>query len=115
MTFIGPLEDRIAIRELYDTYADAATRRDEAAWFSCWAEEAIWCIGLGEFRGRDAIVTQGILMMKSIHGLKGADTCLFLNFPGSIELTGPLGNGHAYTFELIVDEIGRTSRLNRYI
>lgn len=50
-------------------------------------------------------------MMKSIHGLKGADTCLFLNFPGSIELTGALGNGHAYTFELIVDEIGRTSRL----
>ena len=39
MAFTGPLEDRIAIRELLETYADAVCRVDAEAWGSTWAED----------------------------------------------------------------------------
>ena len=32
MPFTGPAEDRLAIRELLETYADAVTRCDAEAW-----------------------------------------------------------------------------------
>ena len=38
MPFSGPVEDRLAIRELLETYADAVTRQDAEAWGSTWAE-----------------------------------------------------------------------------
>ena len=34
MGFTGPMEDRLAIRELYDAYADGANRMDRAAWLA---------------------------------------------------------------------------------
>ena len=42
MPFTGPLEDRIAIREMYDSYADGANRMDRAMWLSVWANDAVW-------------------------------------------------------------------------
>lgn len=42
MPFTGPLEDRIAIREMYDSYADGANRMDREAWLSVWADDAVW-------------------------------------------------------------------------
>lgn len=42
MAFSGPLEDRVAIRELIDAYADATMLRDEEAWAALWAEDACW-------------------------------------------------------------------------
>ena len=41
MAFSGPLEDRIAIRELLETYANAACRVDAEAWGSTWAEDGL--------------------------------------------------------------------------
>lgn len=35
----GPTEDRLAIREVIENYADAVTRRDGDAWAACWAED----------------------------------------------------------------------------
>ncbi len=34
MAFTGPFEDRLAIRELYGRYADAACSGDGQAWFA---------------------------------------------------------------------------------
>lgn len=42
MAFIGPAQDRMVIRELYDSYADAVIRMDRAAWLECWREDAVW-------------------------------------------------------------------------
>lgn len=41
MTFTGPFEDRLALRELLETYADAVTQRDADTWGAIWAEDAI--------------------------------------------------------------------------
>jgi len=48
MSFSGPAEDRLAIRELIEAYADAVTRNDATAWIATWAEDSIW--SLPEFR-----------------------------------------------------------------
>lgn len=55
----GPLEDRIAIRELVESYNDAVMRFDAADWGSNWAEDGVWSLpGRGEVSGREAIVQQ---------------------------------------------------------
>ncbi len=55
MTFTGPLEDRIAIRELYDAYADGANRMDRVAWLAPWTEDAVWKTHYFEEAGLAAI------------------------------------------------------------
>jgi hypothetical protein len=42
MAFTGPLEDRIAIRELLETYADAVCHVDAEGWGATWAEDGTW-------------------------------------------------------------------------
>ncbi len=52
----GPLEDRLAIRELVESYNDAVMRFDGDAWKSNWTEDATWVLaGMGEFTGIDSI------------------------------------------------------------
>ncbi|MCJ2178251.1 nuclear transport factor 2 family protein [Novosphingobium album (ex Hu et al. 2023)] len=40
MAFTGPQSDRLAIRELYEGYADGAARIDRDAWLAAYAEDA---------------------------------------------------------------------------
>ena len=50
----GPVEDRLAIRELVESYNDAVMRFDGDAWKENWREDAIWSLpGAGEIAGRD--------------------------------------------------------------
>ena len=55
MPFTGPIEERNAIRELYDLYADGANRGDRAAWLGCYAEDAVWKTHYFELTGREAM------------------------------------------------------------
>ncbi|MFD2134425.1 nuclear transport factor 2 family protein [Novosphingobium resinovorum] len=55
MQFTGPAEDRAAIRELMETYADAASRIDKAQWLDCWAPDAEWITSHAEVRGHEAL------------------------------------------------------------
>lgn len=53
----GPLEDRLAIRELVESYNHAVMRFDAADWASNWAPDGVWSLpGRGEVQGRDTIV-----------------------------------------------------------
>ncbi|MFP6817587.1 MAG: nuclear transport factor 2 family protein [Pseudomonadales bacterium] len=50
----GPLEDRLAIRELVDSYNDAVMRFDGEAWASNWRDDATWSLpGAGDITGKD--------------------------------------------------------------
>ncbi|MEY3645573.1 MAG: hypothetical protein RL127_281, partial [Bacteroidota bacterium] len=68
--YAGPLEDRIAVRELYESYADATTRRDAPLWVSCWSSQSKWQPSDELYEGRDAIVARWIDMMKNDKGVK---------------------------------------------
>jgi len=52
----GPIEDRLAIRELVDSYNDAVMRFDEEAWSANWADDATWDTGNGAMTGKDVFV-----------------------------------------------------------
>ncbi len=98
MPFTGPAEDRLAIRELLETYADAVTRLDAVAWGSTWAEDGEWSLPdypeLGTTKGRQAIVAMWTEAMKSYPGI------MFEAWPGSIEVDGDRAIVRSYTAEV---------------
>lgn len=98
MAFSGRSEDRLAIRELLDTYADAVTRRDAEAWGATWAEDAEWSLPdypeIGTTRGRAAIVAMWVEAMKAYPGI------MFEAWPGSIEVVGDRATMRSYTAEV---------------
>lgn len=50
----GPMEDRLAIRELVESYNDAVMRFDGEAWADNWTDDAVWSLpGAGEIAGKD--------------------------------------------------------------
>jgi len=98
MPFTGPAEDRLAIRELLESYADAVTRLDAVAWGSTWAEDGEWSLPdypeLGTTKGRQAIVAMWTEAMKSYPGI------MFEAWPGSIEIDGDRATVRSYTAEV---------------
>lgn len=53
----GPVEDRLAIRELVESYNDAVMRFDADAWGANWTDDAVWNLpGAGDMVGKATIV-----------------------------------------------------------
>lgn len=52
----GPLEDRLAIRELVESYNDAVMRFDADAWGANWADDGVWALPQAEVAGKANIV-----------------------------------------------------------
>ena len=116
MTFTGPFEDRLAIRELLEAYGDAVTQRDVKAWGACWADDARWCLpdlpGWEEIKGRDRIVAEWSAMMVEFHGPDdNPDTCIFISTPGAINVTGDTATARTYTTESYTDFEGTSRRI----
>ena len=107
MPFTGPAEDRLAIRDLLDAYADAVTQRDAAAWGATWAANSEWRLldfpAIGTIKGRDAIVAMWTEAMKGFPGL------VFQAWPGSIDVEGDRATVRSYTSE-VYDQVGITKR-----
>ena len=108
MAFTGPVEDRLAIRELVAAYGDAVTRNDAGDWGSLWAEDAVWSLlempGMERIEGRDAIVAAWI------EAMKGFPFQVNIQTPGDTRVTGDTATGHVYTSELVKDTEGRRAR-----
>ncbi len=121
MTFSGPIEDRIAIRELMDTHAHGVMTRDPELWGSIWAEDAYWALpefpDLGGFDGKAAILAGWIESMKHY----GLDACskpmIYFMQPGSIEVSGNTAKAVAYTIEIYDDPVSgkRIYATGRYV
>jgi uncharacterized protein (TIGR02246 family) len=96
MSFTGPIEDRLAIRELLERYADAVNRTDHEAWGDTWAEDGAWSLpGITEsdIKGREAIVATWREAMKRFPQI------LFIATPGAIEIDGDRATVRSYTYE----------------
>jgi uncharacterized protein (TIGR02246 family) len=102
----GPLEDRLAIRELIDSYNDAVMRFDAEAWASNWAEDGIWSLpGMGEVAGRDTIVGMWKQAMAPIE-VRG-----FFAFAGPIVVDGETATGTWYKQEVLRSPTGMVSSI----
>lgn len=109
MSFSGPMEDRLAIRELIDQYADAVMQRDAASWGQVWAEDSVWSLpeypGLEHFRGRDEIVAGWVRSMGDYPGLA------YIATPGAINVDGDRATARTYTSEVLSRPDGTLLRL----
>ena len=98
MPFSGPTEDRLAIRELMDVYADAVNQRNTALWASTWAEDCTWKLpvipGMENLSGKDTIVSSweaGMAMFPFI----------FMSISvGDIQVDGDTATARSYTSEV---------------
>jgi hypothetical protein len=100
MAFTGPVEDRLAIRERYNAYSDAATSANEEIYLSCWHADGVR-IGQGqECRGRENLRAQ----WREIWTIM--DRMAFFSEPGSIEISGDRARAHCNCREIIVLKTG---------
>lgn len=95
--FSGPMEDRLAIRELHDSYCDAVLRTDPDDWGALWTEDAVWSLMGTEVVGRENIVNLWNGAMSAF------DAVSFLGIPGSLEITGDTATGRYQTHEVLVE------------
>ena len=95
MAFTGPFEDRLAIRELYGTYADCAFREDKAGFLSCWCEDGAWATPFGEVAGRAALDAQWDTIWQTFASMG------FFTEVGAIEVDGNHAKGRAYCREIL--------------
>jgi uncharacterized protein (TIGR02246 family) len=106
MAFQGPLEDRIAIRELLESYGDAVFRHDPVAWGDCWAQDATWTLpGIGATRGRAAIVETWRAAMHRFEQVSFHTTL------GALAIAGDRAEGRAYTSEVLKPKAGGILRM----
>ena len=107
MLFTGPAEDRLAIRDLLDAYADAVSRFDAADWASLWTEDAVWSLPdypqYPDTHGRAAIVAMWTTAMNDFPGI------MFHAWPGSIRIEGDRAEVRSWTSE-VYDKDGKVHR-----
>ncbi|MGN6495956.1 MAG: nuclear transport factor 2 family protein [Tsuneonella sp.] len=93
--FSGPIEDRLAIRELNDSYCDAVLRVDAQDWGKCWADDAQWSLMGTTVEGREAIVQMWSGAMKSFASVS------FLGITCAVEVDGDRATGRVQTHEIL--------------
>lgn len=103
--FDGPIEDRLAIRERIEAYADAVFRRDADAWIANWSENGVWRIGDVELCGRAQIRAAWAAAMDAY------SVTAFFSTPGAIHVTGAQAAARAYAREILVDRSGKLTKV----
>ena len=102
----GPIEDRLAIRELIDSYNDAVMRFDRDAWASNWTDDATWSLpGMGEVTGKDTFVPLWQQMMA------GFSFVGFFASAGPIVVAGNTAHGIWYQQEFLHQKDGAKRRI----
>ena len=102
----GPVEDRLAIRELVDSYNDAVMRFDRDAWASNWTDDATWSLpGMGEVTGKDTFVPLWQQMMA------GFSFVGFFASAGPIVVTGNTAHAIWYQQEFLHQKDGARRRI----
>jgi len=108
MSSTGSVEDRLAVRETLDRYADGVNQRDAAIWGSTWAEDSEWNLpvvpGYEEVKGKAAIVEAWVNSMKLFPFVH------MMTSVGQMSFDGDVCNMRSYTSEVAVMEDGTEIR-----
>jgi ketosteroid isomerase-like protein len=108
MSFIGPFEDRLAIRELVDSYGDAVSRYNAEDWGANWAVDAVWILNLPNLpkvEGRKAIVELWVQAMSAYEWV------LMTAKPGEIIVNKDQAAGRFFTSEVTRLKGGEEQRI----
>ncbi len=100
MSFSGSAEDRLAIRELLDIYADGVNQRSADIWGSTWAEDSEWNLpvvpGMEEIKGKANIVNAWAQAMEHFPFV------FMVQSVGFINIDGDAATMRSYTSEVAV-------------
>jgi len=105
MAFTGPMEDRLAIRELHDSYGDAVFRADGDEWAATWTEDGVWSLMGNDIQGRDRILATWRQLMG------GFSLAAFFASPGDIRVDGDRATGRCYVTEILRETNGNVRRI----
>jgi ketosteroid isomerase-like protein len=105
MSFSGPPDDRLAIRERIEAYSDAVFRHDPEAWIACWSEDGVWRLPGIDVTGRAQIKAAWVGAMSAFR------LAAFFATPGAIEVEDDRATARVYTQEILVDAAGKTRRI----
>lgn len=108
MVSTGPVEDRLAIRELIDSYADAVNQRDADAWGATWAEDSVW--NLTVVPGMEEVVGKTNIVAAWIEAMKGFPFVHMIGTVGSIRVEGDRARVRSYTAEVALLSSGEEIR-----
>ncbi len=106
MAFTGPIEDRIAIHELYGATADCSSRGDSDGWMASYADEGCeWNTHLFRNAGKPAIRRQWDELWA------GFEKVGFLGSVGAIEVDGDRAAARCTAREVILLKDGKVMKL----
>jgi uncharacterized protein (TIGR02246 family) len=100
MNFEGSIKDRLAIRDLIDSYSDAVNRGNADDWIATWDENGIWALRGQEIIGRAAIREAWVSAMANYVLVS------FRAFPGAISVSGRSAALRVHTLEYLIPHEG---------
>lgn len=106
MSFSGSVEDRLAIRELIETYTDAVVRRDADAWSGTWTEDGHW-----QLPGGFSVKGRATLREMWVKAMDGYEIACFHASPGAIEVNGNDATARVYVTEILMPKGGALRRI----
>jgi ketosteroid isomerase-like protein len=103
--FSGPIEDRLTIRERFDSYSDAVTRQALDDYLDCWTEDgARFGVG-GECQGIEGLRAQWDGIWKALAQMA------FMTQIGSIVVDGATATARSYCLESLRFRDGTTRQV----
>ncbi len=100
--YSGSLEDRTAIRELHEVYADGVVMMDKDIWASVWADDATWDFMGNLIEGKPAIVELWVGAMSAF------DKVSFQCMPCALQVDGDTATARVQTQEILKGKDGST-------
>ncbi len=91
--FSGPIEDRLGIRELFDSYSDAVTRNALDDYLACWTEDGTRLGEGGECEGIEGLRAHWDGIWKVLSQM------VFVTQIGAIEVDGDHASARSYCLE----------------
>lgn len=95
MAFTGAMEDRLLIRDLYGSYADASFRQDVDAYLACWREDGVRLSRQGELHGKAELRAAWDAIWATLERMA------FFSEIGAIEVVGEQATARCYCREII--------------
>lgn len=89
----GPVADRLAIRELIESYNAAVIEKDADKWIANWADDGVWNLGGGNIYGKESILESWLTIMAPY------EHAAVFGQPIFIQVEGDQGVAHWHTNE----------------
>ena len=99
---LGPIEDRLAIRELIETFAVGAMHSDSKIWGGTWAEKGSWNLP----SMTEPATGKADMLATFKEKMAYVDYMSMISFPTDLVIDGNTAQGKAYCRELIYTKKG---------